>query len=133
MREVEFNTDGELRHNHIKSKLKAGRHFLKINEKYTFNGAPFYIMNGSGLLPIEKFPQKKPSFKCVKVENLAHFIKTGEHSSLDYREQAEIELFYTIMLQNETHKKPVLYNNAFIDLERKLFGLDFEDGQVMPY
>ena len=108
--------------------------YLKTNRIYYFNGTPYYIMQGKGVIDIENLPHNEPRFNLIKLENLDYFLQKGEHKSLDYDEQSQIESFAKIANFNEIHNEPKLYTQEFKELEKRLYGIkECENLQIKIY
>lgn len=120
-RYVVFQEKGILVKGNKAREIKEGRHLLELENSYFFNACPFYVMRGHGDIEFRHLPFAKPSFSRVRIENLDYFLQTGEHKSLDYREQEQIESFLKIYKINEAHNSPKLYTEEYNDLERGLF------------
>lgn len=128
-REIKLNNKGiliDINKNTYLDIKKPTILFLRLNALYSYNGIHYYILDGQGSINIEAMPHYKPIFNKVNRENLAYYVDTLCHSSIDYEEQKQIELFYKIYMYNASYNKPVLYNNAYMELEKKLF-LDLHD------
>lgn len=123
-REIKLNNKGiliDINKNTYLDIKKPTILFLRLDVIYSYNGIHYFILNGHGSINIEFMPHYKPLFNKVNTENLAYYINTLEHSSIDYEEQKQIELFYKIYMHNANCNKPVLYNNAYMELEKRLF------------
>lgn len=131
-REIIFKNAGLLVTEHYRAyNIESNTtHFLKVDRIYLFKGIPYYITQGKGSIEIEKLPHSKPHFNLIKLENLEYFILNKTHSSLDYDEQAQIELFCDIADFNETFKSPRIYTQEYKRLEKALYGIESKDNNI---
>lgn len=136
MRQILFKQQGKLVNDTLKcfSFIQKGDvRFLLLDKVYFFNQKPYYIMQGKGVIEIEKLPHSKPRFDKIVLKNLDYFMQHKTHLSLDYDEQAQIESFYAIHFFNECYNEPKLYTQEYKRLEKALYGITDNACILKPY
>lgn len=131
-REIIFNESGllvTLRYRMQKIQANETR-FLLVDRIYFFNHIPYYIMQGKGSIEIEKLPHSKPQFNLIDLKNLDFYLQNGEHKTIDYDEQRQIESFANIANFNETFNEPRLYTKEFKQLEKELYGIESNNENI---